>query len=413
MGKTLCCQFLDLVEGPNGEIDAARRMVEAFSSRDLGGVVALCTEAPLLFCLSFLRILECGGTPVLMPSPEEINELNIAWTLDESGLRRSAQNLECGLTAIIDTYYAFSSGSTGQRKPLRFSRDRALSNARAHARSLGLGPEHTIIQTLRLHHTFGMVAYIFAPLACGARIRLGVFFDSLFSSKQSSDLSDCVVHLTPYHVQHLQRRNTQARHRVGRLSVGSAPLRRVEAEFAAHLCHELFVTYGLSEAGPRVSTGQVDLESYVDGWIGYPIEGVQGKIDADGVLWLKTAHACSDIVTSEYFNTGDCVEALKDGSWVFKSRLHDVLRIRGQTCSRTQYSQRVSELVGLSCEVGQREYSDGLLIFIESAQSDPSLLRKIHHGFPELKDARIIWQDEFERSVLGKVNLRSMMARAK
>ncbi len=385
-----------------GQPEQAWERSRDLSDQPLSGLVGLAYSDPGSLALSFLRVLDSGGSPVLMPTSEEARCYRLPVTLDEHGLHPG-----CGGDPVLEPrpgdFFAFSSGSTGQRKPLRFHHQRALGNARAHARSLGITSQHLISQTLRLHHPFGVIAYIYTPLAVGARVDLGVYFDALFPVRE--ELPQTVVHLTPYHLQLLMRRRIESPFKIGKLSLGAGPVRRPEALFALGLAQQVYTTYGLSEAGPRVTCGRVT-ENFVDGWIGHFLEGVQTRLGEDGCLWLKTPYYAEDL--KGFFNTGDRVESLPDGSVVFKNRVHDVLRIRGQTYPRATYQERLQSLLGVTCEIAQSAYSDQLIIFIETDQEQPALLKILDRS--EFRGARVVWRESFYRTALGKTDLRAMLA---
>lgn len=400
--------FLQRLRGEEREIEGALEFCQSLPEQALSDLVGIRLEDPLRFSLTFLKVLDSGGCPVLMPSPEEVADYHLPVDIDEQGLHHGDCQTPPKLKARPESYIAFSSGSTGLRKPLQFDSRRALGNASAHAASLGISSQHHIVQTLRIYHPFGVVAYIFTPLACQASVEMGIFFDSLFPLRREGDLPHHVVHLTPYHLQLLQRRKVSSPHRVGKLTLGAGPVRREEALYALEFCQELYTTYGLSEAGPRVTSGRVDPSRFVDGWIGYPIPEVQARVDDSGCLWLKTPYYADD--NSDFFNTRDRLEALPDGSLIFKNRLEDVLRIRGQTYPRQIYNQRLEQLLGLACAVCQRPYSDALVIFIESPIPDSAMVQSIYRHAPELRGAEVHFQEAFDRTALGKVDLPKMLA---
>lgn len=395
--------FRDLVLADPRAIESAWQFCESLPPHRLTKLVGVCVDDPLRFAFAFLKVLQCGGTPVLMPTGDELRDYAIGVVVDEQGLH--GQDCEGILQARGGSYFAFSSGSTGIRKPLRFDGQRALANARAHADSLGITATHSIVQTLRMHHPFGVVAYLFTPLATGARLQVGVYFDSVFPLQ--GDREGEVVHLTPYHLQFLMRRQVISPGRIGKLTLGAGPVCRPEALYALGLGREVFTTYGLSEAGPRVTTGKVEAATFVDGWVGRCINGIQIKVEPDGCLWVSSPYHADD--QQPWINTGDRVELLTDGSMVFKNRLQDVLRIRGQTHSRADYNQRLEQLLQLPCEVCQRPYSDALVVFIESARPLAQLETTLMRTMPELRGAEIRWIDHFERTALGKTDLRKML----
>ncbi len=409
MSENLCLAFRDRVVAEPERLQAAWDFAERLAEADLKSRVGVCVEDPLWFAFAFLRVLASGGTPVVMPERAEAEALGVRAILSEDGWQRLGA---ASLGPRPGHYVAFSSGSTGRRRPLWYCSQRARGNARAHARALQLTSGHRLIQTLRIHHSFGLIAYIFTPLECGVRIEPGVFFDALFPQLRQHDLPDHVVHLTPYHLQFLRRRRVELPFRVGLLTVGAGPLRRQEAIYAQTLCQQLYTTYGLSEAGPRVSSGRVDVEAFVDGWVGWPLVEVEARVDPDGALWLKTPYQ-AEVEADEqgYLETGDAFELRDDGSMVFRSRLHDVVRLRGQTYDRLHYQQRIEDLLEVPVALGQQPYSDDLVVFLEASRREPQLEQRLARALPELREARVHWCSSFPRSPLGKPDLPTMMAR--
>lgn len=396
--------FLSQVEVEKPRLQQALDWSRSLLLGPLDGLVGLQVEDPLLFAVAFLSVLQGGGCPVLMPTDEEASQYGLTARITQNGLEVLSALPQ--LEVQSQTFWGFSSGSTGLRRPLRFWVERALGNARAHALSLGVKPETPILQTLRMHHPFGVVAYIFTPLVSGARLWPGVFFESLFLQAPPEQ---SLVHLTPYHLQSLLRRPPRSPIRVAKLSLGAGPLQRSQALAALALCQELYVTYGLSEGGPRVTTGRVVAETFVDGWIGHLLEGVEARLDERDSLWIRTPyHADSERSGADFFDTGDRVNRLPDGSLVFRDRLLDVLRLRGQTYPRSLYNERLSRQLGRPCVVGQQPYSDALQIFCEGPadfQASQGAMRQ----YPELKGAQWTWCEAFPRTVLGKVDLGQLM----
>lgn len=382
---------------PAEELEAARRF--AARLRVPPEVVSLECSEPHHFALAFFRLLEQGATPLLGASPDEHPNRS---RVDETGFH-AGQGL-ADLAAEPGHFYAYSSGTSGRRKPLLFSLLRAQANARAHANSLGIGPQHVVAQTLPLHHSFGVVAYLLTPLVSGARVRLGVFFDAFVKGRQADNT---VLHLTPNHLQWLARRRLAWASRPAVLSIGAGPLRRLEADYALQQTDSLWTTYGLSEMGPRVTTGRVEKDRFVDGWIGSPLPGIEHRLENDH-LWVRSPYAARGF-EDRWFDTGDRLSLTPDGSYVFHDRAHDVLRIRGQTCSRGPYCARLEEALGVSALVAQRACSDDLLVFLEG-HPDRRVERALRSHFPELREAAVFWVPVLARTALGKPNVQAMFA---
>lgn len=388
------------------------RPTPAFDSQAVKGeCVALVSESSWLFAVQFLELLDFGATPVVAPSDSEIRDLGIPLRLNETGLGSLPRPKGKPIAAQPNSYYTFSSGSTGQRKLLHFEVQRALSNGQAHLESFE--PTKQVLQTLSFHHAFGLIAYIFGPLAKGLPVVDDCFLDRLFGRtgwSAPASPAESLGHLTPYHIELLRRRQWRCDKelRLGQLSIGSAPMSCETASFAGSLCQRLYATYGISEAGPRVTTGLVDLKTFQSGWIGWPVAGVRIDSDSQGQALIHTPYSALNL--PEPLATGDVLLPCPDGSWTFRQRIGDVLRLRGQTFARQTYVELLEQHLECPCEILQREYDDLLLIFVQTENSEQEELMK---KFPELQPHQVVVVKQFPRTNLGKINRAGLLALAK
>jgi hypothetical protein len=395
--------FLDRLAHPGQKI-AAQEFARQLREHPLEGRIGLRLECPWKFATAFFTILAQGGEPVLEPRPEDILELQVAGEIDDQGFRQvQAQPLPY---LRANSYWCFSSGSSGRRRPLQFALSRGLANAQAHAQALGLRSGQRLIQTLKIHHSFGVVAYLLTPLVVEMELELGSFFDALFPLPASQDAATAVVHLTPYHLRLLQRRSIRVKERLHCLSLGAGPVTRDLAAYACTLADKVFVTYGLSEAGPRVSCGLVNPRVFQDGWIGYPIPGVTASVDESDQLCLETPYASLSI-EGHSIASGDRVQRMMDGSFVFRNRVADALRIRGQTYFRGEVMGRLERSLGAACYLDQCDYSDELVLFVEGLDS-AQVARFLKIDFPELRNIEICSLPELPRGSLGKIELEKL-----
>lgn len=311
------------------------------------------------------------------------------------------------MTASAGTYFCFSSGTTGSRKLIQLSVSGALGNAKAHGDALGASDHCTIWQTLPIQHSFGLIAFLFTPIYFRCKVRFGVFASALDSEKFDDEY--VIAHLTPSHIEALKAQKFQPRRRVQKLSIGAGPLKKDLAEFAQnYLCQKLYTTYGLTEAGPRVTCGKVDISTYENGWVGNPLKGVSLKLDRDGKLFIKSEFISLGASQSDFFDSGDYFRKNSAGEYIFVRRDSDLFRIRGRTSSRFELKEKLENLLNCPCEPIQQESSDDIKIFIEGPRNE-NLVELIRNQFLELKNAEILFIKALPRTILGKVDIQKLM----
>jgi len=172
----------------------------------------------------------------------------------------------------------FSSGSTGEPKAILHSLKNIFSNARKHIESIDLKQTDIVGAILPLYYSYGLVAGLFSSLLVKSHI-------VLHSKSASVDASwiikkkITVLALTPFFSRTLQKCIPDLRV----LTLGGDVLHSKQALSLMTLfpkC-QLFSTYGLTEAGPRVATWKLDkniLENNLIAPIGIPLKGVKLSI---------------------------------------------------------------------------------------------------------------------------------------
>ncbi len=157
---------------------------------------------------------------------------------------------------------------------------RSLSrNAAWHAASIGLNASDTYLVTLPLHYSFAFVAQALAAFRTGCRLivdgppfSVGRFVSTVAKHEVT------VSSLTPVLVGDLLQSPAELPAPLHTLTAGGAalPAADVGRLLARHPRLELYLTYGLTEAGPRVSTLAAHGES-PDRWssAGRPLPGVE------------------------------------------------------------------------------------------------------------------------------------------
>lgn len=149
----------------------------------------------------------------------------------------------------------FSSGSTGKPKAILHSFASVYQNASAHAQAIGLKDTDTVGCVLPIFYSYGLVANLLSALITGARVVLQQAKSGLDDSWISAQ-GISVIALTPFFARDIQI--TSPSLRVMTLGGDALDMDTARKIRSAHPNCELYSTYGLTEAGPRVATWRFD-----------------------------------------------------------------------------------------------------------------------------------------------------------
>ncbi|MDJ1167669.1 class I adenylate-forming enzyme family protein (plasmid) [Burkholderia gladioli pv. gladioli] len=240
-----------------------------------------------------------------------------------------------------------SSGSTGAPKVIIQPLSNLLRNASMHAAAVKLDASDTVVLNLPLNYSYGLVAGLLATLLVGAK---GVLLDQqrvdIRRALNAFDATTCMG--TPSSV--LENFPVDYFGKVKRLMVGGDVMRPRLASSLLNAVKdtEIFATYGLTEAGPRVATWRLEAERilhYRAIPLGVPLTNVRlslGENDRDGTcreLLIDTPTVMHGYLGDEAgtravlerpggtLRTGDMFEE-RDGHLFFAGRLKRVI-VRG------------------------------------------------------------------------------------
>ncbi|CAL9658012.1 2-succinylbenzoate--CoA ligase [Actinosynnema sp. ALI-1.44] len=254
---------------------AARVAAEAAALRDLPpGVLFLRVGVDLPSVLRYLGALEAGRAVALLDPGQDhavLAELvarfrpaavlgSVAEPLDgysADGVRLSPDGVapHPDLAVLLPT-----SGSTGNPKFVKLSREALRANAVAIADVLGIGPDEVAPTSLPLHYSYGM-SVLNSHLVRGATVLLegsGVVARPFWDAVERYGATSLAG--VPYHYEMLRRlRFDPAKHPSLRTLTQAGGKLRTElvAEFDAKMRAaggRMFVMYGQTEAAPRMAT---------------------------------------------------------------------------------------------------------------------------------------------------------------
>jgi len=150
-----------------------------------------------------------------------------------------------------------TSGTSGFASGCVFGLESLLLNAERHADAIGQRPSDTVLVNLPLHFSFALVAQALATLVRGGRLVIdGPPFHAAAYLEALSRQEITISSLTPVLVHALLKSQQGPPAGLRVLTVGGATLEveQVERLLRWRPDRELYLTYGLTQAGPRVST---------------------------------------------------------------------------------------------------------------------------------------------------------------
>ena len=183
-----------------------------------------------------------------------------------------------------DAVMILSSGTTGLPKAVRLSHQAVLRNISMHLESLGIEEDIRGLQVLPMNYSYGLIASFLSILHTGGTAVLQPALEARAVLDAVRDHDVNVVMGTPAIFQHLVESVTD------RSALHPSPVRYVTIggdrckRYALDLIRKqlpktkTYITYGLSEAGPRVSTLPPEQVEARPQSVGLPLRGVEVRI---------------------------------------------------------------------------------------------------------------------------------------
>jgi acyl-CoA synthetase (AMP-forming)/AMP-acid ligase II len=276
----------------------------------------------------------------------------------EAGLLAAGDQIEETRYSAGDVLLS-TSGTSGMSSTCLHRIDALLRNARRHAQAVGMTANDIVLVNLPLYYSYAMVAQVLSAYVTGARVVIsGPPFAPAAYRRALVEQEVTHSSITPAIARRLAGRDERLPARLRVLTVGGdqLPADGVAALLLARPAGELYVTYGLAEAGPRVSTLAAHAEpARRHGSVGLPLPGVRAylrqrdeqacgelMVESDTVLVRRIGGAPSGsrgLVSPGLIATGDRFHIDDDGYLYFRSRLSDFAMIRGEKVSLVSVRQ--------------------------------------------------------------------------
>jgi acyl-CoA synthetase (AMP-forming)/AMP-acid ligase II len=239
-----------------------------------------------------------------------------------------------------------TSGTSGIASGCLHGIDALLRNAGRHATAIGQRPDDTVLVSLPLYYSYGLVAQALAAFVRGSRLVVsGPPFTPRSFAETIRAYEVTVSSLTPSAAVRLAAEPPAGPAALRVLTVGGDALDpgHVGSLLADGPQEELYLTYGLTEAGPRVTTLAAHREPENRwGSVGTPLPGVRTHlrdaagdgpgaelvVESDTVLRRRLpggAPTAANTVT-----TGDRFDIDADGYHFFRGRSGDSVVVGGE-----------------------------------------------------------------------------------
>jgi long-chain acyl-CoA synthetase len=401
-------RFLDQARDVGSEALSERgfeELAEVWRSQGLrpGDLVLLSLPTGVALLQHFFGLLAAGGVPALLapgtPSARLCEMATLMGARAIGAVRLPASGLDpervdrVGMLEVA--WYAptaappttpgevvlLTSGTSGFASGCVTHIDAMMRNGARHADAIGQRPEDVVLVCLPLHFSFAMVAQALGTLGRGGRIVIAPppFHQDAYVRVIAQE-SVTVSALSPTQVRTLLEHRASIPEGLRVLSVGGDSLapEHVKDLLALRPGGELYLTYGLTQAGPRVSTLAAHQEP--EGRhtsVGLPFPGTKVWLEdlGDGSgrkelivasdtvmrrrIGLVEGRAHDDLREPGVLATGDVFEQDDEGYLFYRGRLSEYILRGGEKVCLATVRRLATRLPGVVTARTKVTKSDG------------------------------------------------------
>jgi len=358
---------------------------------------SMASAQPLPFLLELVAAWSQGRVVVLSAGGRQLRE--------EPALRIDSRACEFLVHSDQVLVELSTSGTTG--RPERYAKTalQLLGEARVLGPLLGLGPGSVVLSTVSLHHLYGLLFGLMAPVAAGACIVNDEASDpARFHPHRVAQAArdHRVTHLVtiPAHIRSL----LDAKVPLSGLRVVVSSAAALPVSWAQDLEErsgaEVLDVLGSTESGGVALRATAREKSY------RPLPEVAVRVSSDEHLEVISPFAGRD----EPLRTGDRVRLLEDGTFLHLGRDDGVIKIAGKRFSLQELEQSAESVPGVSAAMAFARQLTGsrgteVWLVVASESLDPSALRAelARRVDPVLVPRRVRILRQLPRDVRGKL----------
>ena len=293
------------------------------------GLALLLNDRSLPRSIQRQRVIDAGASVAILGSRE------LSTVQNDGGDASGPRNMPVEGSLLL-----WTSGSTQAPRCAVLARDAIVWNARANACALGVVSTDCALVLLDLSYCYALVHQVMTHLVAGASSNLGLTRQRLAKGDPIPDRANTLAAVPSlWRWCMSSQRNADRMRGMRLLTLGGARTPRwlLDHTMSALTTTAVRITYGLTEAGPRVATADGDAAlTRPDGWVGWPLPGVAVELSTEQEFLISSpSNRIGYVLNGEFLpdrgvvRTGDQGEICNDGSLVVLNRIGRVMNQGG------------------------------------------------------------------------------------
>ena len=300
----------------------------------------------------------------------------------------------------------FTSGTTGEPRPISLTRAHFEASARASAAVLGVERDDRWLCCLPVFHVGGLS--IFTRSAIYATT---VVAEPEFDAGRIKDVlaagEATLVSLVPTMLARLREAGLRRAPNLRAILLGGGPIPDELLSWALDLGLPVRPTYGMTETTSQIATAEVG------GRLARPLPGAEVRIARDGEILVRGPMVAAD----GWLHTGDRGALTEEGLLDVHGRMDDLIVTGGENVAAAEVEAVLREHPGVTdaavIGVEDAEWGRAVTAFVVATASVDEIAAHARARLPGFKaPKRIVVLDELPRTASGKVQRAQLESRA-
>ena len=271
------------------------------------------------------RLAEAAGARLVLDAPLEGEEADVAPPGDPD-------------PGAPDTLL-FTSGTTGEPKPVLLTAENHRASALASAANLGVEPDDRWLCCLPVHHVGGLAILIRSAIY-GTTAVLHPSFEAAAVAESLTSGEATLVSLVSTMVRRLAAAGLIVAPALRAALLGGGPVPREVLEWGAAYRLPLVQTYGMTETASQVATARVEEALERPGAGGRPLPGAEIRVAADGEVLVRGPMVSAGALALDgWLHTGDRGRLDGGGLLWIDGRMDDLIVTGGENVAALEVEE--------------------------------------------------------------------------
>ena len=299
----------------------------------------------------------------------------------------------------------FTSGTTGEPRPVCLTRAHFEASARAGAAVLPVKPEDRWLCCLPVHHVAGLS--IFTRCALFGATVVAEPFDprSVKALMEAGEVT--LASFVPTMLARLRDAGLERAPRMRGILLGGGPVPGELLDWARDVGLPVMPTYGMTETCSQIATAAPGET------LGRPLPGVEIQIADDGEILVRGPMVAAD----GWLHTGDRGVLTDDGLLEVHGRMDDLIVTGGENVAAAEVEAVLLEHPGVSdaavIGIDDPEWGKAVTAFVVATASEEEIHAHARGRLPGFKvPKRIVLVEELPRTASGTVHRAQLESRA-